>query len=432
MLRHLLNTRAKLAGIALTLALAGCVDMGASRAPVTARVNNDLAQDFLDLTFQLETGQVLDRLLKYEGPVRVALDPALAAYRADLTDVLSRIKRGAGLDIAQGDASAQIHVVLVPAEQLRSAAPGAACFVAPGVQSWAEFRSNPRQRWSTLTALGRAAVFIPDDAAPYSVRACLNEEIGQALGPVNDLYNLPETVFNDDNIHLELTDYDLLILRILYARELRNGASRDVVAAALPGVIARINTSASVGVTGVRTPAPQGWQRALETALDARQSDRARESAARTSLNLIRQVSPPDHRLVLSLMISGRFAMRSDPVAARQLFAEAHTVSLAQLGNKNLRTAQTAYHLAATLIRDDPSRALELVAEYLPVAARANDAPLESGLLAIRAISYLRLGRMADADRARRASLERAAYAFGETADDQDPVLGFPTNGAPS
>jgi len=429
MLPRLSNMRGSLAAALLALLLAGCVQSGNTSLPAadTTRANVDLAQDFLDLTFRLETGQTLDRLLKYEEPVRVSLDPALAAYAGDLDALLKLIRRGAGIDIAMGGANSQIHVVYVPAAQLHAAVPGAACFVAPGVQTWDEFRANPRLRWSTLTGLGRAAVFIPDDAPPYSVRACLNEEIGQALGPVNDLYRLPDSVFNDDNIHLELTSFDLLILRVLYTRDLENGASREVVAAALPRILARVNASGNNQPSAPRGAEPAGWQRALETALNPRASDRTRATAARSALSLARQISPADHRLVLSLMITGRFEMRADSSAARALFTEAHNLSLAQFGPNNLRSAQTGYHLAATLIAENPQAAIDLVAQFLPVAARAGDAPLQAGLLAIRAISYLRLGLMAEADQARIESLNRAAYAFGAEEASQDPLLGFPT-----
>ena len=38
-----------------------------------ARSNADLAQDFVDLTFGLESGEDVDHLLRYEAPVRVYL-----------------------------------------------------------------------------------------------------------------------------------------------------------------------------------------------------------------------------------------------------------------------------------------------------------------------------------------------------------------------
>jgi len=34
--------------------------------------------------------------------------------------------------------------------------------------------------------------------SPQEVRDCLHEELAQALGPLNDLYRLPDSVFNDD------------------------------------------------------------------------------------------------------------------------------------------------------------------------------------------------------------------------------------------
>ena len=51
----------------------------------------------------------------------------------------------------------------------------------------------------------RVAVFLPADAAPQELRDCLHEEIAQALGPLNDLYRLPDSIFNDDNVHTVLT-----------------------------------------------------------------------------------------------------------------------------------------------------------------------------------------------------------------------------------
>ena len=49
------------------------------------------------------------------------------------------------------------------------------------------------------------------------MRDCLHEELAQALGPLNDLYRLPNTVFNDDNFHSVLTGFDMTILRATYA-----------------------------------------------------------------------------------------------------------------------------------------------------------------------------------------------------------------------
>ena len=41
------------------------------------------------------------------------------------------------------------------------------------------------------------------------MRDCLNEEITQALGPANDLYRLPDSIWNDDNFHGMATPFDM-------------------------------------------------------------------------------------------------------------------------------------------------------------------------------------------------------------------------------
>ena len=55
----------------------------------------------------------------------------------------------------------------------------------------------------------RVAIFIPVDISFQDVRDCLHEELAQALGPLNDLYRVSDSVYNDDNFHIILTSYDM-------------------------------------------------------------------------------------------------------------------------------------------------------------------------------------------------------------------------------
>ena len=73
------------------------------------------------------------------------------------------------------------------------------------------------------------------------MRDCLHEELAQALGPLNDLYRLSDSVFNDDNMHTVLTGFDMLILRVFYSPALRSGMTRAEVAARLPAILAQLN-----------------------------------------------------------------------------------------------------------------------------------------------------------------------------------------------
>lgn len=261
----------RLSALAACLALAACAaappppGAEAGRAPLVssvrfgqvilpkgvARANADLAEDFLDLTFELESGEKLPHLLRYERPVRVYLaSPGLAAYRQDLTGLLARLRAEARIDIAETDdpAAAQIFVEAVPAAQIAKVFPSAACFIVPGERDWKTFmrrRPDARLRWPDQATLGEAAIFLPLDTTPQDVRDCLNEEITQALGPADDLYRLPDSVWNDDNFHGMATAFDMTILRTLYQPEMQSGLTRAEVAALLPRLLARTNRRAA-------------------------------------------------------------------------------------------------------------------------------------------------------------------------------------------
>ena len=104
------------------------------------------------------------------------------------------------------------------AAQISRIFPTAACFIVPGEADWQGFmrrRAGERLRWPDQATLGRAAIFLPVDTTPQDVRDCLAEEITQALGPANDLYRLPDSIWNDDNFHGMATPFDMLILRAL-------------------------------------------------------------------------------------------------------------------------------------------------------------------------------------------------------------------------
>ncbi|HRV63973.1 MAG TPA: DUF2927 domain-containing protein, partial [Albidovulum sp.] len=175
------------------------------------RPNGEMARNFLDLSFRLETGEDLPVLTRFEGPVSVAMTGAVPPTAgADLGRLLTRLRSEADIDIFRTDGPAAITVEFLPRRVMQAQVPQAACFVEPGVSSWQEYRTlarSPETDWARLTRRDRVAVFIPNDTAPQEIRDCLHEEIAQALGPLNDLYELPDSVFNDDNFHTVLTGF---------------------------------------------------------------------------------------------------------------------------------------------------------------------------------------------------------------------------------
>lgn len=394
-------------------------------APVTqpvgvARSNRDLAEDFLDLTFRLESGEVLGRLLRYEEPVRVYLaSGALAPYRRDVEALLERLRAEAGIDIALTEArsTAQLHVEAVPTAQLSRVFPSAACFIVPGETSWAAFvrrRSGGRMRWSEQETLRGAAVFLPADSTPQDMRDCIHEEITQALGPANDLYRLPDSIWNDDNFHGIATPFDMLMLRLLYQPELASGMDREAVAAVLPRLLDRENPQGRLPPQA-RYPESRRWAMTIEVALSRREVREARVAAARLATDLARAMTPVDHRLVVALLTLGRLELRENPTAAVQRFAEAYALSQRLQGAEDLRTAHAGVHVAAMAVAAGRNEdAIALAQRHAPAAVRGQNAILLAGLKSLEAEALLAEGRTVEAQATRLDSLRWARYGFGD------------------
>lgn len=395
--------------------LAGCVSAPVS-APTSsgvARSNAAIADEFISYVFETEGGVRIPRLLRYEGPVGVSISGSLAGYRQDLQSVLAGIRQQSGVDIALTDGAANIRILQVPAAALKAIYPTAACVVVPGVSSFAEVQRRQFPRWSRQTALTQAVVLIPDTAAPYIVRACLNEEIAQALGPVNDQYRVSDTVFNDDNVFNSLTPYDHLILRLLYSPELRVGMGQAAVRAALPALLARVNPAGQRG--GSPAHADARWKVLIETAMNASTPRPARLSAAEKAVRRARRLG--GHRLAHALLIYGRLTLRDQPALAAPAFQEAYQINLSQLGPNHLRTALVAMHVAAVAIKTEEFEAsITLTTPALATAKRFNDPVLQAGIQSLRALAFAHLGQNRAAQAARVDSLAQARYAFGDNA----------------
>ena len=386
------------------------------------RSNATLAEDFIDLTFALESGQPLTRLLRYEGAIRVAMpSPLLAPYQRDLQDLLRRLQREAGISISlvSDPASAQIHIEAVPAREIQRVYPGAACFIVPGETNWDDFRRKSRrqrQRWSEQQTLGTTAIFVPSDSTPQDIRDCLHEEIGQALGPANDIYRLPDSVFNDDNFHSILTSFDMLMLRALYHPDLRSGMSKSAVAGRIMQVLNEINPKGRGTGSLARAPSSPEWKTAIETAMTRSNSLSTRRRAANRAVSLALAMKPQDHRLGVALLTRGRLSLQSDPTAGARDFTQSYELFRKRLGSDDIRTAQAGLHLSVlALATKDFDVVLELVDRSIKPALMGQNAVLASGLYAVRSEALIGLGETEEATKARLESLKWARFAFGDT-----------------
>ncbi len=396
---------------------------GATQVSAPARSNAQIAADFLELSFQMESGRRIERLSRFEGPVTITVAPgAPASLSPDLDRLIDRLRTEARIDIRRVPygTAANITVETLPRERMQRFVPEAACFVVPRVSSWTEFRRARNSRdmdWTTLESRERVAVFLPNDVAPQEVRDCLHEEVAQAMGPLNDLYRLDDSVFNDDNFHAVLTGFDMLILRAYHDDAIRSGMTQAEVAAVLPGVLARLNPRGErAGGPVDQSPTPRAWIEAIETALGPGTRGPERVIAADRAVTIARQAGLSDARLAFSYFALGRLSLATDVEGSVNAFLAAANI-YDRIAPGGIHAAHIDMQLAAfALSSGRADEALRLSGQALPAATRAQNASLLSTLLMIRAEALDGMGRSSEARQVRLDSLAWGRYGFGNTA----------------
>ncbi|MEL6641219.1 MAG: DUF2927 domain-containing protein, partial [Pseudomonadota bacterium] len=323
----------------------------------------------------------------------------------------------ANIDIAFRETSkANITVEAIPRETLTSAVPNAACFVVPRVSSWAEFlrvRHTGAVDWTTLARRDEATIFVPSDVAPQEVRDCLHEELAQALGPLNDLYRLPDSVFNDDNIHNVLTSFDMLVLRLTYAPELQNGMRRQEVAARLPALLARMNPGGQRAGTPAAPVTDSQWISSVRTALSSRETPRNRRDAALNAVSLSTQEGWGDTREAFAYYAYGRLQVGHNSGQALSAFARADEIYQANPAT-HIHAAHIAVQRAAFALADGDADATIAIADgAIPLARSHQNAALLSTLMMFKAEALALQGKSNAAQALRLDSLGWARYGFG-------------------
>jgi len=400
-----------------TRAISSQALFGAPRAFAPERSNAQIAEDILELGFRLESGREIPQFSRFDGPVTLSLHgpvPPLGVIETDR--LITRLQREAGLDIRRVDGQGQIVVEFVPRAALRRAVPNAACFVLPNISSWDEFRANPRAPeldWTRVVRRDRALVIVPADSTVQDMRDCLHEEIAQALGPLNDLFRIGETVWNDDNFQTVLTGFDMLVLRVWNDPALQPGMTRGDVAERLPALLARHNPSGATSRVDLdKIPTPMEWTRAIEAALGAT-SRRVSFREAQRALAIALDQRWQDERLAFSLFLSARFAPPEDGAQALDAMILAAGIYNIRPGTA-VHRAHVHLHLTAqALAGGQHDLVLQLTDSAMTVARRTENGALLASLMLLRAQSLEHLGQRAKAEELRRDSVPFALYGFG-------------------
>jgi Protein of unknown function (DUF2927) len=277
--------------------------------------------------------------------------------------------------------------------------------VVPNVSTLAEYRrlrGSAAVDWARVTTRDRAAIFIPADTSPQEVRDCLHEELAQALGPLNDLYRLSDSVFNDDNFHSVLTGFDMDVLRLTYSPGIASGMTEAEVGARLFGTTA-----------GARTGTPANWVREIETAMGRRGTLPARQAAAERALAMAMAAGWSDSRTAFSWFAVGKLSAGSSPARALDAFDQAAALygrlpgGEVQLAHVDMQRAAIA--LAAGL----PAEAARIAGTAAPRVRSHGNAALYATLTLIEAEALERLGDSAGAAALRLDSTPYARYGFG-------------------
>ena len=205
--------------------------------------DTEIVDGFLKTAFGAEyhlAGRV-DRIRKYDSPVRVFADGNRADRKAQLAkvvaDIGTRIKH---LDIAMTEDSeaANVRVKMVRDHDLnRTIATFYGRERAKEIRSSLDPQCLSGFRKNDSYEIEHSDVILTVDNGDFVFLDCAYEELLQSLGPINDTASVPWTMFND-SVSMGFFDvYDQYLLNLLYDPRIKAGMTVQEVKAVLPDVL---------------------------------------------------------------------------------------------------------------------------------------------------------------------------------------------------
>jgi hypothetical protein len=204
----------------------------------------EIVEGFFKLTLAAEfrIGGRVDRIRKYDRPVRVFIDSRAqpdrsAQIAAVIDDIAAKIRH---LDIATTARrkDANFIVTLVRDRDLARAIRSLfGTDRARRIQRSLEPQCLSGFRKDSTYRILHSDVIIVVDAGDLVFYDCAYEEILQALGPINDDPTVPWSMFNDDVQMGFFGLYDQYLLNILYHPRVQPGMTRSEVEALLPEIL---------------------------------------------------------------------------------------------------------------------------------------------------------------------------------------------------
>jgi hypothetical protein len=186
----------------------------------------------------------VDRIRKYDAPVRIFVDGNRADRKGQLAKVVADIgKKVQHLDIAMADSSTAANVVvkLVRDRDLyRTITTSYGADRAREIRASLDPQCLSGFRKNEQFEIEHSDVILTVDNGDFIFLDCAYEELLQSLGPINDTSSVPWTMFNDD-VQMGYFDvYDQYILNILYHPSIKAGMTVQDVRAVIPQVLADV------------------------------------------------------------------------------------------------------------------------------------------------------------------------------------------------
>jgi Protein of unknown function (DUF2927) len=208
--------------------------------------DSEIIDGFMKTAFGAEyhlAGRV-DRIRKYDAPVRVFADGTRADRKAQLAKIVADIAaKVQHLDIAITDngEGANVHVKLVRDRDLyRTITTFYGSERAREIRSSLDPQCLSGFRKNEKFEIEHSDVILTVDNGDFVFFDCAYEELLQSLGPINDTPTVPWTMFNDTVSMGYFDIYDQYILNLLYDPRIKAGMTVQEVRMVLPDVLADV------------------------------------------------------------------------------------------------------------------------------------------------------------------------------------------------
>ncbi|MDP1582108.1 MAG: DUF2927 domain-containing protein [Bradyrhizobium sp.] len=216
------------------------------RAEKKTFTDDQIVDGFLKTAFGAEyhlAGRV-DRIRKYQVPVRVFADGNRSDRKAQLAKIVAEIaRRVQHLDIAMAGSADAANVVvrLVRDRDLgRTLVKFYGSARAREIQGSLDPQCLSGFRKNEKFEIEHSDVILTVDNGDFIFLDCAYEELLQSLGPINDTESVPWTMFNDNVSMGFFGVYDQYILNLLYDPRIKAGMTVAEVKDVLPAVLADV------------------------------------------------------------------------------------------------------------------------------------------------------------------------------------------------